>query len=81
MGKGKKFGGLGLGLVLSTVAGLLLAKKKSNIFGAVAVELLRKKKPELFDEIKTDAKDIAKSAKSIYKHIRTTVKDLAEDFA
>jgi len=35
MGKGKKFGGLGIGLVLSTVAGLLLAKKKSNIFDAM----------------------------------------------
>ena len=50
------------------------------VLGAVAVEVLRKKKPELFDEIKTDAKDITKSAKSIYKHIRKTVEDLAEDF-
>lgn len=35
MGKGKTFGGLGIGLVLSTVAGIFLAKKKSNIFDAV----------------------------------------------
>ena len=35
MSKGKTFGGLGIGLVLSTVAGLLLAKKKSNIFDAM----------------------------------------------
>jgi len=35
MGKGKKFGGLGLGFVLSTVAGLLIAKKKNSIFEAV----------------------------------------------
>jgi len=51
------------------------------LFGVAAVELLRKKKPELFDEIKTDAKDIAKNVKSIYKHIRKAVKDLGEDFA
>ena len=35
MGKGKTFGGLGIGLVLSTVAGIFLAKKKSNLFDAV----------------------------------------------
>jgi hypothetical protein len=35
MGKGKTFGGLGIGLVLSTIAGVVLAKKKSNIFDAV----------------------------------------------
>ncbi len=35
MGKGKTFGGLGIGLVLSTIAGVILAKKKSNIFDAV----------------------------------------------
>jgi len=52
-----------------------------DLFGAVTVGLLRKKKPELLVEIKKDAKDIAKSAKSIYKNIRKTVKDLAEDFA
>ncbi len=35
MDKGKTFGGLGIGLVLSTIAGVILAKKKSNIFNAV----------------------------------------------
>jgi len=35
MGKGKTFSGLGIGVVLSTVAGIFLAKKKSNIFDAV----------------------------------------------
>ena len=35
MNKGKTFGGLGIGLVLSTIAGVILAKKKSNIFDAV----------------------------------------------
>jgi len=35
MDKGKKFGGLGIGVVLSTVAGIFLAKKKSNILEAV----------------------------------------------
>ena len=29
MGKGKTFGGLGIGLVLSTVAGIFVAKKKT----------------------------------------------------
>ena len=31
MGKGKTFGGLGIGVVLSTVAGIFLAKKKKDI--------------------------------------------------
>jgi hypothetical protein len=31
MSKGKTLGGLGIGVVLSTVAGILLAKKKKNI--------------------------------------------------
>jgi len=35
MGKGKTFGGLGIGVVLSTIATVFLAKKKSNIFDAV----------------------------------------------
>ncbi|MBA7631032.1 hypothetical protein ES703_38559 [subsurface metagenome] len=35
MGKGKTFGGLGIGIVLSTIAGVILAKKKKNIFNAV----------------------------------------------
>ncbi len=35
MGKGKTFSGLGIGVVLSTVAGIFLAKKKSNLFDVV----------------------------------------------
>ena len=35
MGKGKTFGGLGIGIVLSTIATAFLAKKKKNIFDAV----------------------------------------------
>ncbi len=35
MSKGKTFGGLGIGLVLSTVAGIFIAKKKSNLFDVV----------------------------------------------
>ena len=35
MNKGKTFGGLGIGLVLSTVATVFFAKKKQNIFDAV----------------------------------------------
>ncbi len=35
MNKGKTFGGLGIGLVLSTIATVSLAKKKKNIFDAV----------------------------------------------
>jgi len=35
MNKGKTFGGLGIGLVLSTVAGIFFAKNKSNLFDAV----------------------------------------------
>jgi len=35
MGKGKTFGGLGIGIVLSTIATAFLAKKKKNICDAV----------------------------------------------
>ena len=31
MGKGKTFGGLGIGVVLSTIASVFIAKKKSNL--------------------------------------------------
>jgi len=48
------------------------------VLGAVAVEVLREKKPELFDEIKKDAKDIAKDLKSICRQIKTAVNDWAE---
>ena len=48
------------------------------VFGAVAVEMLREKKPGLFDEIKKNAKDIAKDLKSIYRQIKTAINDWAE---
>lgn len=35
MGKGKTFGGIGIGVVLSTIATVFIAKKKSNLFDAV----------------------------------------------
>lgn len=35
MGKGKTFGGLGIGIVLSTIATALVAKRKKSIFEAV----------------------------------------------
>ncbi|MCP4256412.1 MAG: hypothetical protein GY774_02670 [Planctomycetes bacterium] len=35
MSKGKTFGGLGISAVLSTIATVLIAKKKSNLFNAV----------------------------------------------
>ena len=35
MGKGKTFSSLGIGIVLSTIATAILAKKKKNIFDAV----------------------------------------------
>jgi len=34
MGKGKTFGGLGIGLIVSTITAVFLAKKKSDIFNA-----------------------------------------------
>ena len=48
------------------------------ILGAVAVEVLREKKPELFDEIKSNAKDIVKDLKSVYGKINTAVRDWAQ---
>ena len=48
------------------------------VLGAVAVEVLREKKPELFDEIKKDAKDIANDLESIYRQIKTAIEDWAE---
>ncbi|MCP4256413.1 MAG: hypothetical protein GY774_02675 [Planctomycetes bacterium] len=49
------------------------------VLGAAAVEMLREKKPEVFDEIKNNAKDITKDIKSIYSKIRTTAKDWAQN--
>ena len=48
------------------------------VLGAVAVEVLRERKPELFDEIKKDAKDIVKDLRSIYRQIKTAVNDWAQ---
>lgn len=48
------------------------------VLGAVAVELLREKKPEILDEIKKNAKDITEDLKSIYRQIKTAVKNWAE---
>ena len=50
-----------------------------SVLGAVAVELLREKKPEVFNDIKNNAKDITKDLKSIYSKIRTTTKDWAQN--
>ena len=49
------------------------------VLGAVAVEVLRKKKPEVLDEIKSNAKDITKDLKSVYSKIKTTVRGWAEN--
>lgn len=49
------------------------------VLGAVAAEILRKKKPELFDEIEKNTKDIAKDLKSVYSKIRTAAKDWAQN--
>ena len=47
--------------------------------GAAAVEVLREKKPEVLDEIKSNAKDIAKDLKNIYKLLNTTIRDWAQN--
>ena len=49
------------------------------VLGAVAVEVLREKKPEVLDEIKKNAKDITKDLKNIYGQIKTAVKDWAQN--
>ena len=49
------------------------------VLGAVAAEILRKKNPELFDEIEKNTKDIAKDLKNIYKQINTAIKGWAEN--
>jgi len=48
------------------------------VLGAVAVEVLREKKPEVLDEIKSNAKDIVKNLKGIYGQVKTAFKDWAE---
>ena len=49
------------------------------VLGAAAVEVLREKKPEVLDEIKSNAKDIAKDLKNIYKQLNTTIRDWAQN--
>lgn len=49
------------------------------VLGAVAVEVLREKKPEVFNEIKSNAKDIATDLKGVYSTIRTAAKNWAQD--
>ena len=49
------------------------------VFGAVAVEVLREKKPEVLDEIKSNAKDIVKDLKSVYSKVRTAAKDWVQN--
>ncbi len=49
------------------------------VLGAVAVEVLREKKPEVLDEIKSNAKDIVKDLKGVYSKIRTAAKDWAQN--
>jgi len=50
-----------------------------DVLGAVAVEVLQEKKPEVFNEIKNNAKDITKDLKSVYSKIRIAAKDLAQN--
>ncbi len=49
------------------------------VLGAVAVEVLRGKKPEVLDEIKSNAKGIAIDLKNIYKQLNTTIRDWAQN--
>jgi len=49
------------------------------VLGAVAVEVLREKKPEVLDEIKSNARDIVKDLESVYSKIRTAAKDWAQN--
>ena len=49
------------------------------VLGAVAIEFLREKKPEVFDEIKNNAMEITKDFKSVCNTIRTAAKEWAND--
>ena len=49
------------------------------VLGAVAVEVLRKKKPKILDEIKSNAKDIIKNLKDIYKQVNEAIKSSVEN--
>jgi hypothetical protein len=48
------------------------------VLGAVAIEVLREKKPELLDKIKSNTKDIVNELKSVYSKINTAVRDWAQ---
>jgi gas vesicle protein len=49
------------------------------VLGAVAIEVLREKKPKVFDEIKNNAKDITKNFKSVYDTIKTAANEWAQN--
>ena len=49
------------------------------VLGSVAVEVLREKKPEVLDGIKSNVKDITKDLKSVYSKIKTTVRDWVQN--
>jgi len=49
------------------------------ILGAVAVEVLREKKPEVLEEIKKNAKDIVKDLKTIYRQMNKAFRNLTEN--
>ena len=40
MGKGKTFGGIGIGVVLSTIATVFIAKKRSNFLSSAQKNIL-----------------------------------------
>ena len=51
------------------------------VLGAIAAEIMRQKNPELFDEIKNNAKDITKDFKSVYGTIKTAAKEWAQNLS
>jgi hypothetical protein len=49
------------------------------VLGAVAIEVLREKNPEVYEEFKNNAKDITKDFKSVYNTVRTAAEKWAQD--
>ena len=49
------------------------------IIGAVGIEVLRKKQPELLEKIKESSKDLARGLESVYKEIEETIKKAADE--
>ena len=49
------------------------------IIGAVGIEVLRKKKPEVLEKIKESSKDLAKAFESVYQEIGETVKKATDE--